>query len=268
MPEGTSREAIEFPRRRQKYPRLPDQVEVQFGPADVIANAILALDLAVRERGVYLSLSTDLHELVGIDSLNPPGWAPLRPVFDPNASDIPNGQAFWIRGTDEDGNIVLTHCGRLFSWPGTTSLRDEVQSLHFFYRDPQQRQMLGENCVAETMDMSCVTGRVVFGGAHWVHPKMRGRGLAYFAPRITRAIGLTTWYMDYAASMAHARYVANGIDKTYGWRHVDNGIVRWSRPAANEFIEARFGWMTRDEVVEDLEEFTLLLRHSPTMLAV
>jgi hypothetical protein len=243
-------------------------VTVEFGPGDVIGHAILALYYAARERGVYLSLSRDLSELAAFNATSPPGWFPLRPMFDPAVAGIEPGRAFWVCGTDEDGNIVLTHCGRLYALPGTTSLRDELESMRFFYKDPARQKSPGETCSVETRDTSCVTGRVVFGGAHWIHPKMRGRGLAYFAPRVTRAIGLTTWYTDFAASSAKASLVTKGIDETYGWTHVDSGNVTWNRPAADERIDYKFGWMTRDEVITDLERFTLLLRSGVDRSAV
>jgi len=260
MPEGSSRDAITFPRRRKKYPRLPDQINVEFGPGDVIGQAILALYYGAREQGVYLSLSTDLSELVAFNATNPPGWFQLRPMFDADLSGIRANHAFWLRGIDDDDNIVLTHCGRLYALPPSSSLHDELENLRFFYKEPQRQKTPGETCVAESTDLTSVTGRIVFGGAHWIHPRMRGRGLAYFAPRTTRAIGLTTWYTDFAASMAKASMVARGIDATYGWTHVDRGVVTWNRPAAGETLDYKFGWMTRDEVITDLERFTLLLR--------
>ncbi len=47
--------------------RLPDQVEVSFGPQAIISRFILQGDREARERGVYLSIEHDFDELIAFN---------------------------------------------------------------------------------------------------------------------------------------------------------------------------------------------------------
>lgn len=241
------------------HARLPDQINVNFGPPELLGPAFLALDRAARQRGVYLSISHDLDELAYVNEVYRKDWYPLPPMFDPTLGGISEDNAFWIRGVNGKGEVVLSHACRMYVWPDT-SLADELESMRFFYPEPETQRSPGEACIVASDAATQVFGRVCYSGAVWVRPDFRKLGLAHITPRLVRAYSLTHWYPDFSMGMVKTSAVPNAAAaRTYGWRHVHTGI-RWlgSREGGAE-LEFAFGWLDRDDVVADLEEFTLLL---------
>jgi hypothetical protein len=80
--------------------RLPDQVNVTFGPTEAVAECLLSLDLAARNVGVRLAVSSDFEELAHVNRLNQADWYPLMPNFDPRACVLNESNAFWVKGVN------------------------------------------------------------------------------------------------------------------------------------------------------------------------
>jgi hypothetical protein len=238
--------------------RLPDQVTVKFGPPDILARAFLRLDFAVRELGVYLSISRDMGELAEVNHENRCDSPALLPMFDATLGGITKDNAFWIRGVNDHGEVVLTSAARLYHWHDTT-LADELESLRFFYPEPAAQARAGERCQVASDAALKISGRVSYGGAIWVRSDFRGLGLAHTVPRLARAYALTQWYPDFALGMVQTRSVTGQkAAQTYGWPHI-GGTFEWtgSHVAAN--LGVAIGWFTRDEVAGDLASYTASL---------
>lgn len=100
-------------------PRLPDQINVNFGPAEAAGQSILLTDRRVRDIGIRLSLSFDFDELLRANRSNSKDWYALPPMFDSTYNELGVDNAFWLRGIDRHGDVVLTHAVRLYVWRGT-----------------------------------------------------------------------------------------------------------------------------------------------------
>jgi hypothetical protein len=124
--------------------RLPDQVDLTFGPPALIGRFILHADQTTRERGVYLSLEHDFDALIEFNKTQASSWFPMIPTFDPEFSDLTPENAFWIAGRDRDGEIVACQCARLFDWRDT-NFKQEFESLRLVYQDPDIER-LPEEC--------------------------------------------------------------------------------------------------------------------------
>lgn len=234
--------------------RLPDQVTVKFGPADLLARTFLRLDHSIRELGIYLSVSHDLEELAEVNARNRKDSPALLPMFDVRLGGITRENAFWLRGVNEQGEVVLTSAARLYLW-STTSLADELRSLRFFYNDPAVQSRPGEACTVFSEAASAIGGRVSYGGAIWVRSDYRGLGLAHTAPRLARAYALTQWYPDFALGMVQTRNVTgNKAAQTYGWPNVDTGF-RWTGSEVTPTLDVALGWFTRDQIASDLDRY-------------
>lgn len=239
------------------HARLPDQVTINFGPADVLATAFLRLDRAVREQGIYLSISHDLDELVEANERNRKDWPALLPMFDPSLGGYQPENGFWVRGVNDKGEVVLCHAARLYLWP-ESSLFTELETLRFFYPDPDLQKQAGETCIVDTDGARDVSGRVCYSGAVWVRTDYRGRGLAHLTPRLVRGYSLTKWYPDFSLGMVQLRNVkGEKAAQTYGWQHMEPGI-HWFGSRAAPKLEVAYGWLTRDEVIADLESYCAL----------
>lgn len=239
----------------RRYPRLPDQVKVNFGPPDLMARTFLTLDRFVRDHGIFLSISRDLDELVEINKSNLEAWYPLLPMFDPNYGGATPENTFWIRGVDQNGTVVLSQCARLFLWSDST-LESELETMGVFYAGPGEKAHVGEHCIVGTQALDAIRGRVCFTGGLWFRPDFRGRGLAHVMPRLTRAFALTTWRPDFFFSVLQEHIVAAGMPKVYGWRHLDAPVYWRGCPLYGD-LDLAVGWMNTEETIDDLGSFAV-----------
>jgi GNAT superfamily N-acetyltransferase len=246
--------------------RLPDQVTIDFGPAPLLAQSFLSLDRAMREQGIYLSISHDMEELIEVNERNQKDWYPLPPVLNARYSDLRADNAFWISGVNDRGEVVLAQAARLFHWPDS-SLTDELESLRFFYRNPADEMSVGEHCSVETTATDEITGRVCYTGALWFRPEYRGAGLATLMPRVTRAYACTRWYPDYFFGLVHMRpnLRTSSLTRMYGWKNADS-VIRWQgQKKYDEDMDFAVMWMDPKETLSDVEQFNMLLESKPRL---
>ena len=123
-------------------PRLPDQLAVNFGPAEAIGRTVLATDFAARKVGIRLSMSSDFEELAHVNRTNSADWYPLMPNFNPRHCGLHADNAFWLKGIDAQGDVVLCHAARLYGLRGRT-LKQELETLRFYYDEPQTAAAAG-----------------------------------------------------------------------------------------------------------------------------
>ena len=82
-----------------------DQVDIGYGPADLLGRFFLAADTALRERGVTLSFAT-FDELMAANRANSDTWRPILSIFDPAVSDISPEASLALIGRNAAGEIV------------------------------------------------------------------------------------------------------------------------------------------------------------------
>lgn len=235
-----------------KIPRLPDQVSVRFGPADAIARTILDADFAVRSTGVRLSLSSDFEELARVNERNRADWYPLMPNFDVSGSTLDPDQSFWVKGVDAHGDVVLTHCVRLYVLRNTT-LKDEVESLRFYYDDPEAVAATGLSTEASAPMAQRISGRVSYSGSLWVRSDFRGAGLGQLVPPLSRALALTRWYPNYHVCFVSRGLISKGLHRTYGYSNLQYSV--WLRKFAGfgAGVECGMCWMDTAEAEAEIE---------------
>lgn len=240
--------------------RLPDQVNIDFGPVELLGPAFLHLDRAARDRGIYLSICDDFDELAEVNARNRQAWYPLVPMFDPGVGGINAENGFWIRGVDATGETVLTQAARLYVWPDT-SFAEEWEARTFMYPDPDRQAQPDERGIANCPAAATLTGRVCHTGALWMRPDFRSQGLGSLMPRLTRAYAYTKWWPEYMFSivkMAKSQNARN-IRRLYGWPHFDGTIGWLNSPHLGDIPDIAICWMTEQETIEDLEQFMPLI---------
>lgn len=232
--------------------RLPDQVDVTFGPHAVIARFILQGDRATRERGVYLSLEHDFDALVKFNETQTDSWYPLIPIFDPRVSDLRPGNSFWIAGRNEKGEIVATQCARLFDWRNSNFER-EFEALRLAYEDPDTKRLPEESGISGVRSGKRITGLVCYSGGGWYRPDYRGRALSAIVPRLSRTIAYTRWNSDYTISLVEPVLVEKGVTARYGYTRIENGID-WLNSFRGDLRNICLIWMDRRELIDDLTD--------------
>jgi hypothetical protein len=229
-----------------KIPRLPDQLSINFGPSDAIANFVLATDRAVRDIGIRLSLSTDFSELQQVNGANRSDWYALSPNFDPGGCALSSDNALWLKGVNRDGEVVLCHALRLYSVRQT--LKDELESLEFYFDEPAVARRAGVKVEVEAPIASRMTGRVAYSGALWVRSDFRGVGLARSIPPLSRAIALTQWYPAYHTCVLTQSTEEKGMAGVYGYQHCEYALWYTNLPGFAPFLKSALCWMETAEI--------------------
>lgn len=227
-------------------PRLPDQLTVNFGPAEAVAQTVLATDRAVRDIGIRLSLSTDFSELQQVNGANRTDWYPLSPNFDPAGCTLTPENALWLKGVNRDGDVVLCHALRLYSV--RDSLKEELESLQFYFDDPTAARAAGVRVQVDTPVAATMSGRVAYSGALWVRSDFRGFGLARSIPSLSRAIALTTWYPNFHTCVLTQSTEEKGMARVYGYDHCQYALWYTKLPGFAPFLKSALCWMDTAEI--------------------
>lgn len=226
---------------------------MNFGPADAIGRVVLATDFAVRNLGIRLSLSTDFQELAHVNAANRNDWYPLMPNFDPRHSAVHEQNAFWLRGIDSQGDVVLCHAVRLYVF-GATTLKEELESLRFYYDRPDIALANGMSIDVTAPIASRINRRVSYSGALWVRRDFRGGGLARLITPLSRALALTRWFPSYHTCILMQPTVENGMAGVYGYDHLEYAIWVRNLPGFTADLKSAVCWKTTDEATLEVEE--------------
>jgi len=231
---------------------LYDQITFVHGPRNLLGQFVRMAEAAVRERGVRLRLRADFEALVEINAKNRDSWPAFIPMFDPRHANLRLDNAYWIEGVEErTGRPVVTHAGRLYDWPETT-LEAELTSLRAFFEDPAPHLRAGDSIEVLAPSAKRITGRVLGGGAVWVHPDHRASGLATLVPKISRAYALTRWNVDSLWAVMEPRIRDGGLARRQGFLVEEN--IMFHLKAWRDDLKMLLVWMTRDEAFADITE--------------
>lgn len=233
--------------------RLPDQVEFNHGPFDLLAKFFLKADKMARDRGIRLSIRHDMENLAELNDVETRkgNWHPLVSQFDPRLNDLTPDDVFWMSGFNEAGEIVAAQAARVYDWT-RSDLSQECGSLRMFYRDPDAQRLPGERWACGGSAAS-IKGMVCYSGSGWVRPDYRGRNMAAILPRISRAHALTRWGTDYTVSFVSRTLVDKGVAAAYGYKNVEFVVDKAN--THYDDLDLSLVWMDRDRLVEDVGRF-------------
>jgi len=211
--------------RQARVPRLPDQLDIKFGPLEALGRYVLRADRMLRDNGIRVSLCTDFGEFVETNrrKRNRDWFSPL-PCFSPQYATLDERNAFWLKGVNAAGDTVMSHAIRLYVWPNTT-LKAEIESLRLLYDVvPDAPNARGEATAPTAARMS---GRVGLMGSLWLDPDYRGGKLASTISPLTRAVALARWRPDYCCSIVFQTGIDKGRAALYGWppQNVERAVI-------------------------------------------
>ena len=230
---------------------LLDSITINHGPRALLGRLFLLAVGEARRLGVRLQLRHDFHTFVDLNESIGASWgAPIIPILNPEYSDVTRQNAFWISGHDRSGRIISTQAARVVPMEDS-SLRDEIESLRIFYRDPARFRVNGTACDVQCPAAERINGQGVYGGAVWVHPDFRKSGLARVLSRITRALSLAEWNCDYIFSFLHSDLVKKNVQEIYGYSNCDPSIAM--RNSFRGDMDVNLIWMGQQELVEGLQ---------------
>ena len=175
----------------------------------------------------------------------------MSPIFDPEQSNLRIDSAFWLDAYDDNGDTVATHAARLFDLPETTVV-DEIRSLRVFYENPAPHLAAGESVELDGAAVAHIKGRNVYGGALWVRPDYRRRGLTTILPRISRAYALTRWATDFHWSFVEPKTHTFGVPHASGPFHVEESMPVTLRLRFRGLFPSYLMWMSTEEMLDDV----------------
>jgi hypothetical protein len=228
-------------------------VVIEHGPRDLMRRLFLVADTGLRERGLYVSFG-DCEELKVINAQNRDSWSPLLPIFDPVVSDVGEANCVAIVGRNASGKPVLAHASRCYDL-GETLLKDEIESLRLFYREPEKSALSGEALVCSAPVAARTRGRVVFTGALWVHPEFRGQNLVPLAMNLWRGLAITRWTHELSFSFMVPKLVKVGLAARAAMQ-VDWEVTMINTPVKRGgIINAGMNWITRSQQIEHMRAY-------------
>lgn len=206
-----------------KRSRFLDQMDLKFGPRDLLMRYFIKTVEQVEARGVKLEFGT-FAELAEINRQHRDSWRPLLSTFQPNVGGVTDDQGFVILGRDSSGVVVTTQALRIFEWD-TTNLKDEAESLRLFYAEPARDRLPGEACVVSAPLATAITGRVAWSGGVWNRPDYRGRQLGELIPRMSRCYGLAAYNISSAAAFMSSENVAKKLHVRAGFSDLQAAVL-------------------------------------------
>jgi GNAT superfamily N-acetyltransferase len=223
---------------------LIEQMTLVHGPRELLKRYFVIVEEALWARGIRLRLRTDFDQLVEINHQHRDSWPAFIPMFDPAHNALRIDDSFWIEGLDEAGCPVVTHAARLYDWADTT-LEAELTSLRAFFRNPQAHLTNGDSIGVQAQAAKHIRGRVMGGGAVWVRPDHRGKGLATLVPRVSRAYALTRWNIIGNWAVMEPRIRDQGLAARHGFNEEEMIVFRLK--AWRDHLPMLLIWMTREE---------------------
>jgi GNAT superfamily N-acetyltransferase len=227
------------------------ELTIDFGPAQLLGQFFLRADSAVRARGITLVFGA-IEELIKVNETNAESWGVFAQTLDVRHGNISSEESYCLLGLNERGVIVAAQAGRLYDL-GRRTLKDIADDASLYY-GAGPRPVPTLSCTMSAPSAVDITGRVVYSGALWVHPDYRGKQLATFLPRVSRAYALARWGTDYTIAFMSPQIASSPLRASYGYRNVEPG---YAVHFLNETIyEGHLAWMNADTLTADLFEFS------------
>jgi hypothetical protein len=210
-------------------------------PRASLSRFLLSADAALQHKGVTLSFAT-FDEFRSVHQMNSKTWPVLLPFFDAEVSEInPNTAACFV-ARNEEGEAVSATAVRVWDLGGT-NLRDEIESLRFFYGNRAKDWKDRATCEITAPVASTFDGHALYCGAYWVRPDYRGHGLTALVPAMSRYYALGRWPVDYKISFGAKAFLAPELRDIYqyedcegdfrftvdGQLRVNNYLLMWAR---------------------------------------
>jgi hypothetical protein len=99
-----------------------------------------------------------------------------------------------------------------------------------------------------------VSERVVYAGAAWCHPMMRGRSLSSLIPRTSKALALAKWNFDHMVGLMEETSMRRGLAQRFGYSSPEMGARMSGR--SGETLNFAVLSMPREEVVQHIRDFS------------
>lgn len=198
------------------------------------------------EIGITCTVQTDFREFLDLCRFLDGKARPIS-LFDPNLTDVDDGNAFWIKGTDANGQVVHVQAVRNLN-TGDSSLARHFERNARLYMiqdcdiDLARSEFHSAPCTAS------IHGNICYHGEIWLHKRLRGKALTLLLPRLAIAMAHQKWDPDYILGFTHPKHSYKGIAVQYGYMHCQAGAINWYVPANDSYEIDWLVWLSREEM--------------------
>lgn len=235
---------------------LRDFISQNFNSRDVVCVFLMHAARHMERLGISMRIDAEFDRLLKVNKENRHHkWFSVMPMFDPRYAQLDSFErGFWLEGLSRDGKTVVAQSARRYNLP-QANLRNEIETLSFFYSDPDTQKGEGEQCACTAPAAEYINLRVCYSGGTWVHPDYRGRELAAMLPRISRSLSLLLWDTDFTISLVDPILIEKGVVRRYGYTRVERGVAWRGNPGQGD-LDLALIWMDRPELLSDLHKAT------------
>lgn len=170
-------------------------------------------------------------------------------ALDPDLNNLVSGAAFWLKLTNQAGDIVAVQANRFIE--AQDYINEWIRPQRMFgSKKPSLHLRELELCPNNFPSFS---GRLHYGGGGWVHPDLRGQRIAGLMSRICRALALRHYLTDY--------YIAHIKRERRNYTRFNQGLANvvqlttgnW--PGRDNYrFDVDLCWMTRHEILDQIHE--------------
>lgn len=196
----------------------------------------------LRQSRIDVTMKSDFTEYA--DLHNRSGKPALSAFFDPEKNEFLPHKAFWMCGTNDAGDIVLSQAMRLDSL-GTATLRELwVQKLPRLFGTARFDPSPGRRSAI----LDKIRGDVVYHGDLWLAESLRGQNLGPAAARFAMALATIRWWPDWLVGLMRNPVVKSGFGLREGYMHFEQigDEFQWGHPFIDE--DNFLVWMELEDV--------------------
>ncbi len=170
----------------------------------------------------------------------------LPTMFDPEFAYLHAKNFWWAKITDAEGGIVGLAAQRSYD---VDDFREFIRHYLLFY----DRPILDWRPMEISDALPDLAGRIVMGGAHWLHPDIRGRKLSYSSSQVIQALSLRTFRPDYKVVIYRNEPKYYKLARSSQYTHLTPMMKGPYPPKDFEEMDLLLGWQTRREMVSKLD---------------
>ncbi|MET4072588.1 hypothetical protein ABID58_007417 [Bradyrhizobium sp. S3.2.6] len=230
-----------------------------------VSRFLQIYDEAAVQKGIKLSIGFDFDEYISITRATPTKGS-TYPNFRPDRSPIKPGEGYWIIGTDNKNEIVLTEAARLYDLTHS-NFAENQESLKAFYAEPTLHAHPQDRCSCTAPTAKKITGKVAYQGDRWVRKDFRRQGVPKIMAGIARGVSFAMWAPDFVCGLVARRLLERG--SVYGYGHHEPGGSILHLVEEDILDDDWLTWLTGEELRslvdrQDRTELLLALSASST----
>lgn len=225
-------------------------VTINTEPRGEFARFFLRAEQLLFDEGISVR-SVEPRTLVEVNEANRDSWPPLFGAMDYRKQPITADDMSTLVGYDRDGMAVATTAVRRLDYSNTNAF-DELTSLRLIFGDKAEEMRAIAAFELTAPSAPRITGRILYHGGVWVHPRYRKHGLTRIMPKLNRYFALSNRTYDYEIAMASAALLKPHVAKSYSveasepyYAYLEHG---------QKIYDGVFNWSSRDWIIATLKK--------------